>query len=132
MRRIEEAIQGLDGIKQITSTAAEGMGSVMVELELGADPRRVLDNIKGRVDAIDTFPVETEKPIVRELLARNQVIDLAISGDADEFALKAAAERVRDELSTIPEISQVDVTSLPPGPTRQPEHVGSGVEHFTW
>ena len=112
--RIEEAIQGLDGIKQITSTAVEGMGTVMVELELGADPRRVLDDIKGRVDAIDTFPEETEKPIVRELLARSQVVDLAISGDADEFALKAAAERVRDELTAIPEISQVDVTSARP------------------
>ena len=112
--RIEEAIHGLDGIKQITSTVAEGMGTVMVELELGADPRRVLDDIKGRVDAIDTFPKETEKPIVRELLARSQVVDLAISGDADEFALKAAAELVRDELSAIPEISQVVVTSARP------------------
>ena len=112
--RIEEAIQGLDGIKQLTSTAAEGMGSVMVELELGADIRSVLDDIKGRVDAIDTFPEETEKPIVQELLARRQVIDLALSGNADEFALKAAAERVRDELSAIPEISQVEVTSARP------------------
>ena len=112
--RIEEAIQGLDGIKQLTSTAAEGMGSVMVELELGADIRSVLDDIKGRVDAIDTFPEETEKPIVQELLARRQVSDLALSGNADEFALKAAAERVRDELSAIPEISQVEVTSARP------------------
>ena len=112
--RIEEAIQGLDGIKQITSTAAEGMGSVMVELELGADLRQVLDDVKGRVDTIDTFPEETEKPIVRELVARNQVIDLAISGNADEFALKAAAERVRDELSAISGISQVDVASARP------------------
>jgi multidrug efflux pump subunit AcrB len=39
--RIEEAIQGVDGIKQITSTASEGVGSVIVELELNADARRV-------------------------------------------------------------------------------------------
>ena len=112
--RIEEAIAGLDGIEQVTSTASEGLGSVRVEIELGADVRRVLDDIKGRVDAIDTFPEETEKPIIRELVARNQVIDLAIWGHADEFALKAAADRVRDELSTIPEISQVEVTSARP------------------
>ena len=37
--RIEEAIQGIDGIKEITSTASEGMGTVQVELELGADTR---------------------------------------------------------------------------------------------
>ena len=38
---------------------------VTIELDLGADPRKVVDDIKSRVDAIDTFPVETEKPIVR-------------------------------------------------------------------
>ena len=57
--RIEEAIQGLDGIAEITSTASEGIGVVTIELELGADPSKVVDDIKSRVDAIDTFPVET-------------------------------------------------------------------------
>ena len=97
--RIEEAIQGLDGIKQIQSTAAEGMGTVIVELELGADARKVVDEIKSSVDAITTFPVETEKPVVRELTGRMQVIDIAVSGDVDQFTLKATAERVRDELA---------------------------------
>ena len=45
--RVKEAIQGLEGIEQVTSTASEGMGSVLVELELGADVRRLLDDIKG-------------------------------------------------------------------------------------
>ena len=112
--RIEEAIQGIDGIKQITSTASEGVGTVLVEVELGADTRTVLDDIKNRVDAIDTFPEETEKPIIREMLARRQVIDVAISGQTDEFALKAVAERVRDELSAIPAISQVELVSARP------------------
>ena len=112
--RIEEAIQGLDGIKQITSTASEGSGSVVVELELGADARKVVDDIKGRVDAIDTFPAETEKPIVREMTARNQVVDIAISGQTDEFTLKTIAERVRDELGSYPEVSQVDIVSARP------------------
>ena len=112
--RLEEAIQGLEGIEQITSTASEGMGSVLVELELGADARQVLDDIKGRVDAIDTFPEETEKPIIRELINRNQVIDLAVSGPVDEFALKAVAERIRAELTAIPEISHVEITSARP------------------
>ena len=112
--RIEEAIYGIDGIKQIISTASEGMGSVMIELELGADARRVLDDVKGRVDAIDTFPEETEKPIIRELVARQPVTDVAVSGNADEFVLKALADRVRDELAALPEISQVEVTSARP------------------
>ena len=112
--RIEEAIQGLDGIKQITSTASEGMGMVMVELELGADARKVVDDIKSRVDAIDTFPVETEKPIISELVARNQVVDVAVSGATDEFTLKAIADQIRDELSAVQGISQVEITSARP------------------
>ena len=90
------------------------MGSVIVELELGADARRVLDDVKGRIDAIDTFPEETEKPIIRELIGRNQVIDLAISGQANEVALKNVAERIRDELSSFSEISLIEVTSARP------------------
>ena len=112
--RIEEAIQGVDGIKQIQSTASEGSASVMVELELGADARRVVDEIKNQVDAITTFPIETEEPIIRELIARNQVTDIAISGATDVFTLKAIAEQVRDELTVLPEITQVDIVSAPP------------------
>ncbi|HIM52266.1 MAG TPA: efflux RND transporter permease subunit, partial [Acidobacteria bacterium] len=112
--RIEEAIQGLDGIKQIQSTAAEGMGTVTVELELGADARKVVDEVKSSVDAITTFPVEAEKPIIRELTSRIQVADIAIFGDVDLFTLKATAERVRDELTAIPGITQVELVSAPP------------------
>ena len=112
--RIEEAIQGIDGIKQIQSTASEGMGTVMVELELGADARKVVDDVKTSVDAIATFPVETEKPIIRELISRNQVVDIAVAGNVDVFTLKTIAEQVRDELAAIPEITQVDLVSAPP------------------
>ena len=112
--RIEEAIQGIDGIKQIQSTASEGRGTVMIELELGADARKVVDDVKSNVDAITTFPVETEKPIIRELTRRNQVADIAVSGDLDPFRLKAVTEQVRSELAATPEITQVDVVSAPP------------------
>ena len=112
--RIEEAIQGIDGVKRMVSTATEGMGSVTVEIEFGADARRVRDDIKNRVDTIETFPQETERPIIRELVARTRVIDLAVSGQAGEFALRAAADRIRNELSSSPEISLVQVAGARP------------------
>ena len=112
--RIEEAVQGVDGIKRITSTAAEGIGTVRIELELSADARKVVDDVKSNVDAIDTFPVETEKPVVRELTSRRGVIDVAVSGPTDEGTLKTVAERVRDDLSAFPEITQVDLVNARP------------------
>ncbi len=90
--RIEEAIQDLDGIEQIRSMAAEGGGTVSVEILPGYDLRKALDDIKARVDAIDTFPEETEKPTVQEVTNRFQVMNVSISGDTDELTLKKLAE----------------------------------------
>lgn len=111
--RIEEAIQDLDGIKRITSQSVEGVGTVLVELEPGTDSREMLNDIKARVDGIDTFPEETEKPVITELTNREQVIDVALSGNVDELTLKILGQRVRDELVAIPGISKVVLYSRP-------------------
>ena len=80
-----------------------------------ADSGRVVDDIKGRLDAITTFPAETEKPIIRELTNRQQVIDVAACPvAAEETTLKSIAERVRDELSVLPGITQAEVVSARP------------------
>ncbi len=112
--KIEEAIQGLEGIKRLQSASSEGVGTVIVELEFGQDVREMLNDVKARVDAIETFPEQTEKPVIAELTNRRQVIDIAISGDADEASLKAVAETVRDELTAISGISQVSLLSTRP------------------
>ena len=112
--RLEEAIQGLEGVKQITSTSSEGAGSVMVEVETGYDIRQLLDDVKARVDAISTFPAETEEPIVQEVLIRMQVINVSVYGDTDEVTLKLLGEQVRDEIVGLDAISQADLKSVRP------------------
>ena len=88
--RIEEKIQDLPEIKEIRSTAAENMGTVLVEAVDGADLQKLLNDVKSRVDSIDTFPVDAEEPIVEAAVIRRQVLDVAISGDTDERSLKRA------------------------------------------
>ena len=112
--RVEEAIQDLDGIKKLRSNASEGMGVIIAELDSDADTRKLLDDIKARVDAIETFPEETEKPIIQEVLIRAQVISLAIYGDVEEQTLKALAEKARDELNALPEITQIELAAVRP------------------
>jgi len=65
--RVEEAIQAVDGIKELTSTAQEGFGTITAEVRKGMDVSKVKDDIKARVDAITTFPAETERPIVTKI-----------------------------------------------------------------
>ena len=102
---IEDRIQDVEGIKKITATAAEGYGSVVIEVERTYDATEVNDKIKVRIDAIDNFPEEAEEPVVEEILIRNEVISLAIYGDTDPTTLKEIAERIRDELSNQEQIT---------------------------
>ncbi len=112
--RIEEAIAGLDGIRRVVSIAREGQGLVTIEIEAGRDPREMMERIKTRVDAIQTFPEETDKPVTQEVTNRIQVINVSVAGGANEFALRQTAERVRDELLQIPVIKIVELKNARP------------------
>ena len=112
--RVEEAVQDIQGIRRIQSTASPGRASVQLELELGTDAQRVLDEVTTAVRAITTFPAATEEPTIRKPIVRSQVLVIAISGAADIATLRSIAERVRDELLTLPEVSQVDAAGAPP------------------
>ena len=112
--RVEEALQGLDGIKRLTSTANQGQALVTLEVSAGYDVRRVLDDVKTSIDTIDTFPDEVEKPVVQEITSRFQVINVAVAGEADLLTLKRIGEQVRDELTALPEISQAELLNAPP------------------
>ena len=112
--RIEEKVQDLEDIKEMSSVSAENVGTVIIELVQGADGSEVLNEVKARVDSIDTFPEEAEEPLIEEVLIRRQVISVAVSGPAEERTLKAIGERVRDDLAALPQISQVDLVATRP------------------
>jgi HAE1 family hydrophobic/amphiphilic exporter-1 len=96
--KVEEQIEGLEGIDRIISTAREGSGEVIVELEPGADTRKILDEIKTEVDRIDTFPDEAEEPVVLEIVHQDPAISIAIFGEGSEKRLRKVAEKIRDDL----------------------------------
>ncbi len=112
--RIEEAVRNIQGIRQIRSTASPGRASVQLDLELGANAQRVLDEVTTAVQAITTFPAATEEPLIRKPIVRNQVLVIAISGAVDVATLKSVAEQVRNEVLTLSEVNQVDVVGVPP------------------
>lgn len=97
---IEEAIQGVNGIKSVRSFANESVGTVVVEVEPSMNTRTVMADLKTRVDAIDTFAQQAEKPVLEELLIKSKVLSLAISAETDEATLRRFAEKVRDDLMT--------------------------------
>ncbi|NWL15445.1 efflux RND transporter permease subunit [Pseudoalteromonas sp. Scap03] len=110
--RIEEAVQDLEGIKQIFSRSSEGSGSVTIEVESGYDPRELLADIKSRVDAINTFPGDAEKPIVALAERKREVIAVTVSSDYGEKETREYAETVRDQILRLPNVTQVELSGV--------------------
>ncbi|NNF15884.1 MAG: efflux RND transporter permease subunit, partial [Gammaproteobacteria bacterium] len=108
--RIEEAVQDLAGIETITSQSVEGGTTVIIEVDQGYDPREMLNDVKSRVDAINTFPADAEKPIISLRQRRFDVIKVAIFGDQTEQELRSYAENVRDDLLRTPGITLVELS----------------------
>lgn len=109
IRKIEDEVAGLAGIKRIDSTAKEGYGIVTIEVVKGWDIKKLLDEVKAEVDRINTFPEEAEDPVVREITRKTQVIDVAIYGNVPEGTLKELAEQIRDDITNLPGVTQAEV-----------------------
>ncbi|MYE99676.1 MAG: efflux RND transporter permease subunit, partial [Gammaproteobacteria bacterium] len=62
VRKIEEQIQSVEGVKRIESSAAEGLGSVIAEFRQGTDMNRALADMTAQVDSILTSPAGAERP----------------------------------------------------------------------
>jgi multidrug efflux pump subunit AcrB len=112
--RIEESIEGIEGIDETQTRATEGVCNVTAELQQDADEVGVLNEIKSRIDSINSFPVETEKPVVSQVSFSRRVLQIAVSGNTDERTLKEIARSLRDEISAIDGISLVAVDYIRP------------------
>ncbi len=106
-RKIEEAIEGIEGIKQYTTKASENYCSTIIEVKENYDVDDVLDRVRTKVNAISTFPLDAEKPVISELLLKDAVMLLYLSGDMSERRVKEWAERIKDEIQQLPSVSQV-------------------------
>ncbi|MDC5849936.1 efflux RND transporter permease subunit [Vibrio europaeus] len=106
-QRIEESISGIAGIKQITSQSSAGQSSVVVRKTSSTDLNKLLDDVRNRVNAINGFPAQAERPQV----VRNEFTNLAafvvVSGDRSDEQLQPIARQVEQALKSNPRISKV-------------------------
>lgn len=108
---IEEAVRGLEGIKEVRATASENSGQVRVEAMTGTEPQKLYQDVQQAVERITTFPDDAEEPEIALANRKRDVMDLEIYGDVDELTLRTAAERVRDTLLQSPNVTQMEVDS---------------------
>ncbi len=107
--KLEEAVKDIEGIKRLTSRSVEGFGSLSIEVEDDYDVQLLLDEVKVQVDAIPSFPANTEKPVVFRVKAPQDVLWISTYGDASEKELKEFANGLRDDIAGLNGVSDVRV-----------------------
>jgi len=108
---IEEALEGVNGIKMVHADGYRGHGRMWVEAEDGYDVRVLMEDVKARVDGISTFPSETERPRIRipDTTNWHEVLTIAVTGRLDAHELRRVAQRVQQDLVEIDGISRASL-----------------------
>lgn len=113
LRPIEEAVRGVEGIREITSSAREGSGEVLIELVAGQDRMKVYQDIDQAVSRIRTFPDQIEQPEVSLQAEQQEVMQISLYGPMEIRALRKLAEQLRDQLQAHEQITQVELRRAP-------------------
>lgn len=110
--RIEESIYTIEGIKEVTSQSSEGVSQVIAEVSEGFDKREILNEIKLKVDSLNSLPQEAENPIVALSTYNEAVMQVAVTGTVDAKSLRISADKVRDKLLAHPSITLVELQGV--------------------
>lgn len=114
-QKIEEAVRSVNGVKKVTSVAAEGGGNVVIEIHSDVPSvQKVLNEIESEIGRIPSFPDLAEEPEVQQVTFRNSAITVGIVADESvakdaELRLRELTESVRDDLLQIPQISVAEI-----------------------
>lgn len=109
---VEEEVRALENVDRVTAIAQEGRATIIVELLTGADPNNMLQEIKGAVDRISSMPEDAERPVISLQTRKRRVMRLALTGDMDERAMYDLSQRIRDDMTDLPDLTQVELRGV--------------------
>lgn len=106
LRPMETSLKSITGIKEMTSTAYQGGGNVLIEFQAGADLKKALDDVRNKVDmARPELPDGADEPTVNEVnLSEFPILVITLSGDVPERVLARAGRELRDRLEELPPV----------------------------
>ncbi len=104
----EQAVTGLEGIKELRGSAGEGSASLTLELDEDANANKVFQDVQAAIDRVSTFPSDIERPQVSLAERKRDVLDLVVHGQVDDRTLRAVVMQVYDKLEAHPDITQLE------------------------
>ncbi|TCN80580.1 multidrug efflux pump [Vibrio crassostreae] len=112
VRPIEQELRSIEGVKEMTATAAEGHASVVLEFNVGVDLTKAMADVRDAVDlAKPKLPEDSDEPTVNEvtLASEQPVLSVVLFGTVPERTIVQIAREVGDELESYRQILEVDI-----------------------
>jgi multidrug efflux pump len=108
-RVIEDELNRIPEIKQLTSTSDQGYSIVIAEFYNTMNMEAALQKVREKVDlARPKLPADARDPVLREFnFSEFPIMQVNISGEYDLVRLKDVAEELKDRLEQIPAILDV-------------------------
>ena len=106
---MESALEGLQGIKKITSSANRDFATIRLEIEPNEDINEVMTQVENRIDGITNLPDDLEKPTVQRVQQNLWAMGVAVYGDMTERQKKLVGDEVYDELLALGPVKEVQL-----------------------
>ncbi len=112
--RIEEAVRGLVGIKEINSTTSENISNVRITTTGEYNIDVIVQDVKNAVDGISSMPSGAERPVVFKQRNTTPAVRLGLSGDGvDLLTMKKYAMEIEEDFRASGIMSQITVEGYP-------------------
>ncbi|MCW8885635.1 MAG: efflux RND transporter permease subunit [Motiliproteus sp.] len=109
---IEQELKGIHNVDEILSTSKQGMSSIRVVVEEGADVGKVVDEVKQFVDGIRNLPTDAEKPVIQEVIRYEEIARVVVTSDGDLEEMRPLVRGFERELLERG-IRKIDITGMP-------------------
>ncbi|MFN7603630.1 MAG: efflux RND transporter permease subunit, partial [Bacteroidota bacterium] len=110
---LEDAINGVPGIRTLTSVSREGRSSITVEFELGVNIEAAANDVRDKVSgALNRLPQDVDPPVVEKADADSSpIIFLTVRSDKRNLLeiSRVAEVMFKERIQTIPGVSAVQI-----------------------
>lgn len=113
-QKVEQALEGLEGVRSITSQSVNGFATISVRRAGGEKLQDVLDRVRLRVDSLTDLPSKTRRPVIETSAFDFPALYVNLHGPADPATLHTVAQRLKEELLAQPELSRLQIWGLIP------------------
>ena len=113
-QKIEKALEGVEGVRSVTSQSVNSFATVSIRRAGGEDLQDVLDRVRIRIDGLTDLPIRARPPVIQASGYDFPALYVNLYGPTDPATLRTLGERLREDLLSQPELSRLNIWGLIP------------------